>query len=90
LRLSKKSNFHPVDRQTISSYIHENLRMPVSGIAKKDASKPRASHTQRSSDGLEPLMILTAFYLHQQEERRKQKLLLLRLLLEEEEEEEWE
>jgi hypothetical protein len=58
--------------------------MPVSGITKKDASKPRAYHTQRSSD-LEPLMILTATAAYLQEKRRKQKLLLLLLLLEEEE-----
>jgi hypothetical protein len=67
--------------------MHENSRMPVAGVAKKYASKPRASHTQRSSD-LEPLMMLTAAYAHQLERRRKQKLLLLLLLLEEQEIEE--
>jgi hypothetical protein len=67
----------------------ENSRMPVAGVAKKHASKSRASHTLRSSD-LEPLIILTAAYAHQLERRRKQKLLLLLLLLEEEEEEDYE
>lgn len=44
--------------------------MPVSGIAKKDASKLRAYHTQRSSD-LEPLMILTVTAAYLQEKQRK-------------------